>query len=339
MARALRCGDNSLFRRNERRSRTCRTRLSMSSIVTFEDVLSAHERIEPYIHRTPILSSSHISALVGTSVVFKCENLQKVGAFKARGALNSVLSLSDSAAAKGVVTHSSGNHGQAVAYACAVRGIGATVVMPQHAPGVKVAAVKGYGAKVIAVPHVEREAAVERLISERGLTEVHPFDDVSVIAGQGTAALEFTDDVTDLDVILTPIGGGGLLTGTTLVSRARATLAMGVEPELVDDAYRSLRDGVRHPATGNISIGDGLLTGIGSIAFEILREAETRILLVTDDEITSAMKLFASRMKLLVEPSGATVLAALIRHREVFSGLNVGAIISGGNVELSQLSS
>lgn len=308
----------------------------MTATVTIDDIVDAHRRISPHIHRTPVASSSYIDHRTGATVVFKCENLQKVGAFKARGALNAVLSLDDAAAARGVVTHSSGNHGQAVAYACAIRGIPATVVMPDHAPDVKVAAVRGYGATIVEVPHEDRTTTVDRLVAERGLTLVHPFDDVDVIAGQGTAALELTDDVEGLDIVLTPIGGGGLLSGSTVVAVARGIRAVGVEPELVDDAYQSLRDGVRHPATGNISIGDGLLTGIGEIPFEILRKAGTSILLVDDNELLAAMKIFATRMKLVVEPSGATVLAALIRYPEVFAGLAVGAIISGGNVELSQ---
>jgi threonine dehydratase len=202
---------------------------------------------------------------------------------------------------------------------------------------VKVAAVQGYGATVVPVPHPERASAVEELVAAHGLTEVHPFEDLNVIAGQGTAALELIDDVPNIDVILTPIGGGGLLSGSTVVATSRGIRTIGVEPERVDDAHRSLRDGVRQPATGNMSIGDGLLTGIGAFAFEILRSAETSILLVTDEEMREAMKLFATRMKIVVEPSGATVLAALLRHGDIFSGLRVGAIISGGNVELSQL--
>jgi threonine dehydratase len=308
----------------------------MTVPITIDDVLAARERIAPYIHRTPILTSSYADDASGASVWFKCENMQKVGAFKARGALNAVLSLSDQDAARGVVTHSSGNHGQAVAYACSILGIPATVVMPEHAPSVKVAAVEGYGASVVHVPHPERASTVEQLVADHGLTEVHPFEDLNVIAGQGTAALELIDAVPDIDVILTPIGGGGLLSGSTVVATSRGITAIGVEPELVDDAYRSLRDGVRRPATGNMSIGDGLLTGIGAFAFEILRSTETSILLVTDEEMCDAMKLFATRMKIVVEPSGATVLAALLRHEDVFSGLRVGAIISGGNVELSR---
>lgn len=307
--------------------------------VTLSDVEAAHLRIDPYVHRTPVMTSRFIDESVGASVFFKCENLQKVGAFKARGALNAVLSLAEDDARRGVVTHSSGNHGQAVAYACSVRKIAATVVMPEHAPGIKVAAVKRYGATVVQVPHEQRASAVDQLVAEQNLVEVHPFDDVRVIAGQGTAALELLDSVSGLDAVVTPIGGGGLLSGSTIVAGSFGIGTIGAEPELVDDAYRSLRDGKRHPATGKMSIGDGLLTGIGENPFEILRRAETQILLVSEDEIRRAMRLFATRMKLVVEPSGATVLAALLRHSEVFEGRRVGVIISGGNVELSDLAS
>jgi threonine dehydratase/serine racemase len=311
----------------------------MSTRPTIEDVEVAHRRISPHVHKTPVLTSRFFDEESRATVFFKCENLQKVGAFKARGALNAVLSLTDEEADRGVVTHSSGNHGQAVAYACGIRGISAIVVMPEHAPSIKVDAVRGYGADVVTVPHGQREMAVESLVTDRELTEIHPFDDPDVIAGQGTAALELTSQVAGLDLIVTPIGGGGLLSGSTIVAESRGLATVGVEPESVDDAFRSLRDGIRHPATGSISLGDGLLTGIGEIPFAILTEAGTDILLVSDGEMRSAMRQFALRMKLIVEPSGATVLAALLRYHELFAGKKVGAIISGGNVDLSLLSS
>jgi threonine dehydratase len=302
------------------------------------DIEQARVRISPYVHHTPVMTSSTIDSMVGSSVFFKPENLQRVGAFKARGATNAVLSLTDEQAQHGVVTHSSGNHGQAVAYACGIRGIPATIVMPDHAPSIKIDAVRGYGAEVVLVPHVDRETAVEKLVASSGMTVVHPFNDPMVIAGQGTAAAELTSDVPGLDILLTPIGGGGLLSGTTIVAQAHGLTAIGAEPELVDDAYRSLRDGVRYDATGEISVGDGLLTGIGELAFEILSAAGVRILVVSDDEMLDAMRLFASRMKIVVEPSGATVLAALLRYQDVFAGTRVGVVISGGNVPLEVLS-
>jgi threonine dehydratase len=307
--------------------------------VTYEDVTDARRRISQYIHRTPVVTSSYVDGLFGGQAFFKCENFQKVGAFKVRGATNAVLSLGDAEASLGVVTHSSGNHGQAVAYACNIRGIPATVVMPEQATAVKIAAVRGYGAEVVLVPRSERESAVAELQSSLGLTLIHPFDNPRVIAGQGTAALELVEDVEDIDILLAPIGGGGLLAGTTTVAAGHQIRAVGTEPELVDDAFRSLRDGVRYGDTGELSVGDGLLTGIGVLPYEMLRKAGTEILLVSEEDILAAMRMFATRLKLVVEPSGATVLAALVRHRAYFEGKRVGAIISGGNVDMSQLSS
>ncbi len=309
----------------------------LSELPTIDDVTEARSRIAPYVHRTGMVTSRTIDAMTGATVFFKPENLQKVGAFKARGATNAVLALDDAEAERGVVTHSSGNHGQAIAFACAIRGIHATVVMPDQAAVNKIEAVKGYGATVVLVPRAERDEVVARLVSEQGLTIVHPFDDRMVIAGQGTAAAELLEDVDDLDVVIAPIGGGGLLSGTTIVAESHGIPAFGAEPELVDDAFRSLRDGVRYPTTGNVSVGDGLLTGIGALPFDILSRAGTEILVVSDDEMIQAMGIFASRMKLVVEPSGATVLAAMLRHKDVFEGKRVGAIISGGNVPLEVL--
>ena len=305
--------------------------------VTYADVTEAHRRVSPYIHRTPVLTSSYVDGVFGGQAFFKCENFQKVGAFKVRGATNAVLSLSAAEAARGVVAQSSGNHGQAVAYACNVRGIPATVVMPEQATAVKVAGVRGYGAEVVLVPRSELDSAVAGLRSSRGLTLIHPFEDPRVIAGQGTAALELVEDVEDVDILLAPIGGGGLLTGSTVVAGHHEITAVGTEPELVDDAFRSLRDGVRYGDTGELSVGDGLLTGIGVLPFEMLKEAGMAILLVSEEEILAAMRMFATRLKLVVEPSSATVLAALIRHGSRFEGKRVGAIISGGNVDLSRL--
>lgn len=275
-----------------------------------------------------------IDAMVGAEIFFKPENLQKCGAFKARGATNAVLSLTDVEAEAGVVTHSSGNHGQAVAYASSIRGIQSTIVMPDHAPSVKVDAVRGYGADVVKVPHADRDAAVEELIRERGMTLVHPFNDPNVIAGQGTAAAELVEDAPDLDILLAPIGGGGLLSGTAIVAESVGIDVVGAEPELVDDAYRSLRDGVLHPGTGELSVGDGLLTGMGPLPFTILSALDTEVVVVSDAEMLDAMRLFATRMKIVVEPSAATVLAAMLRYRDRFCGQRIGAIISGGNVSL-----
>ncbi|GMR01726.1 MAG: pyridoxal-phosphate dependent enzyme [Acidimicrobiia bacterium] len=301
---------------------------------TFVDVITAAERIAPHTHRTPVLTSRYLSEATGAEVYLKAENLQKVGAFKARGATNAVLSLSGEDAAKGVITHSSGNHGQAVAYACSIRDIPAVVVMPEHAPRVKVDAVRGYGGSVVFCPQPERAQTVARLTAEHGYTVVHPFDDPAVIAGQATATLEFVDEIPDIDLVLAPIGGGGLLSGASIVASEYDIDVVGAEPELVDDSFRSLRDNVRYPATGAISVGDGLLTGIGEIPFAILSAANRSIVTVTENEILEAMRTLAHRTKLVVEPSGATAVAALLGRAPLFAGKRVGVILSGGNVSL-----
>lgn len=306
----------------------------MSANPAYDDVLEAADRIAPYVHRTPVFTSAFVDSLVGASVFLKAENLQKVGAFKARGAINAVLLLTDEEVARGIATQSSGNHGQAVAYASAVRGIKATIIMPEHAPRIKVDAVLGYGAEIVFCPQAERDQALADFVEVSGACIVHPFDNGNVIAGQGTATLELVEQVQDLDAVITPIGGGGLLTGATIVAGHHGIVAYGAEPEAVDEAFRSLRDGVRYPATGVPSVGDGLLTGIGSIPFEVLSKADTTILTVSDDEILDAMRMLAERTKLVVEPSGATGPAAVVRYSELFKGLRVGVILSGGNVAL-----
>jgi threonine dehydratase len=304
---------------------------------TFNDIVNAAERIDPYVHRTPVFTSRYFNEVVQAEVFFKAENLQKVGAFKARGATNAVLSLSDADATRGIITHSSGNHGQAVAYAAGIRSIPAVVVMPDHAPRVKVEAVARYGAEIVFCKQAEREAMVETIRAASGAVVIHPFDNPDVIAGQGTATLEFVDQVDDLDTIVAPIGGGGLLSGASLVGDHRGIDVVGAEPEVVDDAYRSLRDGVRYGETGQLSVGDGLLTEIGELAFEILRSHSRHILTVTEAEILEMVGTVAMRMKLVIEPSAATAVAAVIRYRAEFTGTRVGVILSGGNVSLDIL--
>ncbi len=309
----------------------------MTTNPTYEDVLDAATRIAPHIHHTPVFTSAFLDATVGAEVFLKAENLQKVGAFKARGAVNAVLSLTADEAERGVATHSSGNHGQAVAYACAIRGIPATIIMPEHAPRIKVDAVRGYGADVLFCAQPQREQILADFVAKSGASVVHPFDNPRVIAGQGTATLELIEQVPGLDAVITPIGGGGLLTGATIVALQHGIKAFGAEPEEVDDSFRSLRDGVRYPATGRPSVGDGLLTGIGSIPFEMLSQAGTRVLTVSEDEILGAMRMLAERTKLVVEPSGATGVAAHLRYTETFTGARVGIVLSGGNVLLDLL--
>jgi threonine dehydratase len=306
-------------------------------VPTFDDVVDAAQRIDPYVHRTPVFTSHYFNQVVRAEVFFKAENLQKIGAFKARGATNAVLSLSDVDAMRGIVTHSSGNHGQAVAYAAGIRSIPAVVVMPDHAPRVKIDAVAGYGAEIMFCKQAERETMVEAIRAESGAVVIHPFDDPDVIAGQGTVTLEFVDQVRDLDTIVAPIGGGGLLSGASLVGDQCGIEVVGAEPEVVDDAFRSLRDGVRYGETGQLSVGDGLLTGIGELAFEILRSQSRRILTVSEAEILEMVGVVATRMKLVIEPSAATAVAAVIRYRSEFTDKRVGIIVSGGNVSLETL--
>ncbi|MFV2000173.1 MAG: threonine/serine dehydratase [Acidimicrobiia bacterium] len=303
----------------------------------YDDVLAAADRIRAHVHRTPVFTSAYFDDSTGSTVFFKAENLQKVGAFKARGATNAVLSLTEEEAGFGIVTHSSGNHGQAVAYAGRIRHVPVTVVMPHHAPAVKVEAVEGYGAEVVFCEQSARERTLSELQATSGATIVHPFDDAAVIAGQGTVALEFIDQVPGLDVIIAPIGGGGLLSGTSLVGEVEGVDVVGAEPETVDDSFRSLRDGVRYPATGHRSVGDGLLTGIGALPFAVLTAASRTVLTVSDEQMLAATRLIAIRMKLLIEPSAGAAIAALLRYSVQFRGQRIGVVLSGGNVRLASL--
>ena len=308
---------------------------------TIDDVVEAARRIEPHVHRTPVATSCAFDDELGARVYFKCENLQRVGAFKARGATNAVLALDAPVAARGVITHSSGNHGAALAYAASRRGIRCVVVMPQDAPRIKIDAVRGYGAEVVLCRRADRDAVCERLRGEREMSLIHPFEHPDVIAGQGTAALELLDQAGELDLVVAPVGGGGLIGGTTITIEARSpsTVIWGAEPERVDDAYRSLRTGKLQPGVADpCSWADGLLTGLGRPAFELLRSAGVRIVRVSEAEIVRAAWSICQRMKLVVEPSGATVLAALRSRAAEVRGLRVGAIFTGGNTDFSWLS-
>jgi threonine dehydratase len=308
--------------------------------VTVADVRSAAERIAPHVHRTPVLTSRRVDAELGFRAFFKAENLQRCGAFKARGATNAVLSLGDDGARRGVVTHSSGNHAAALAYAASVRGVACSVVMPRTAPKVKLEAVRGYGAEIVLCEPAERESTCTRVAAERGATIVHPFEDPRVIAGQGTAALELLEQVPDLDAVITPVGGGGLCSGTAITVGALRPSArvFGAEPLAVDDAARSLASGVRQPRVENPrTVCDGLLTALGEPNFAILRAHGVEILTIDEAEIASAARTFLQTMKTVVEPSGAVVLAALRAHRDRFAGQRVGAIVSGGNTDFHWL--
>jgi len=307
----------------------------------FEDVLAAAQRIRPYVHRTPVLTSSALNAMTGAALFFKCENFQKVGAFKARGACNAVFSLTGDAAQRGVATHSSGNHAAAIAYAAGLRGIPATVVMPDNAPPVKRAAVEGYGARVVTSGSrpLDREEMLESVLQETGATFVHPSNDFHVIAGQGTAALELLEDQPDLDIVMTPVGGGGLLSGTALAvaGQGKGARTLAAEPEVVDDAYRSFRDGRIYPPTNAKTVADGLCTFLGDVNFPIIREHVSDIITVSEAAIVRAMRTVWERMKILIEPSSAVPVAALFAYPEVFQGQRVGIVLSGGNVDLDHL--
>jgi threonine dehydratase len=305
---------------------------------TLDEVRAAARRIAPHVHRTPVATSATLDRELGARVFFKCENLQKVGAFKARGAVNAVLSLEEDAAAAGVITHSSGNHAAALAYAAGIRGIPCTVVMPEDAPEIKVEAVRGYGARIVFCRRDQRQAACDRLRDEQGSVLVHPFEYPPIIAGQGTAALELLEEVPDLDVVIAPVGGGGLLSGTAIGvkgMRPRAEV-LGAEPAAADDAYRSLRTGRLQPAPSSPrTVADGLMTGLGRINFAVLREHDVRVVTVTEEAILEACTFVLQRMKLVIEPSAATVVAAIRGITDELRGRRIGAILSGGNTDFA----
>ncbi len=309
--------------------------------VGIEDIHRAAERIRPFAHRTPILTSSTIDAMTGATVFFKCENLQRVGAFKFRGACNAVYSLDDAAAARGVATHSSGNHAQALALAARLRGIAACIVMPRDAPRVKVDAVRGYGARIVfsgSAPQ-DRETTLREVVSESGAEFIHPSDDLRVIAGQGTCALEIFQEIPDLDMIVAPVGGGGLLSGTALAARALSprTRVIAAEPAAADDAYRSFTTGTLHPSGSPRTIADGLRTSLGPNTFPIVRACVDGIVTVSEESIVRAMRLVWERMKVVIEPSAAVPLAALLDEGIEARGKRVAVIFSGGNVDLDAL--
>jgi len=302
----------------------------------------AHELITPYIHRTPILTSSFINELAEADLFFKCENFQKIGAFKARGGLNAVLSLPEEQLKNGVTTHSSGNHAQAIAFAAAKVGAKAYIVMPDNSASVKVKAVQGYGAEITFCPNTpeDRQNTVDDIISKTGAAFVHPFNNYQVIAGQATAAKELIEDAgVHFDAIIAPVGGGGLLSGTSLSAHyfSQGTEVFAGEPEGAADAILSLKSGKVEKAPYVKTIADGLLTPLGVKNLEIILQHVKNIFTVSDEEIVAAMKLMWERMKIVVEPSGAVVLAAILKNKEVFKEKNVGIIISGGNVDLGKL--
>jgi len=310
-------------------------------LLTLDEIRRAAGRIKTYAHRTPVLTCESLNERVRANVFLKCENFQKVGAFKFRGACNAVLSLSEEEAARGVCTHSSGNHAQALALAARLRGIPAYIVMPNNAPKVKINAVAGYGGQItFCEPTLEaRESTLERVRLDTRASVVHPYDDEHVIAGQGTAAAELLEDVPDLDVIMTPVGGGGLLSGTSIAATEtkKGIRVIGGEPELADDAYRSLKEGRLVPSVNPRTIADGLLTSLGNLTFPILRQRVEQIVTVSEQGIIDCMRFIWERMKIVIEPSAAVAVAVLWEEKIDLSGLRVGAILSGGNVDLEKL--
>ena len=309
--------------------------------VSLSQLREAHERIKSFIHRTPILTSESINAIAGCDIYFKCENFQKIGAFKARGGLNAVLSLSEQQRAKGVVTHSSGNHAQAMAMAAKASSIPAYIVMPNNAPEVKKKAVIGYGAEVTFCEPTQaaREAAANEIMEATGATYVSPYNDYKVIEGQGTAALELLEDQPDLEIILTPVGGGGLLAGTALAAHyinPKIEVIAG-EPEGAMDTYLSLQKGEIVPNKTTNTIADGLLVTVGDKNFAIIQKLVKEVLVVNDQEIIEAMRLIWERMKIIIEPSCAVPFAAVLKNKHLFAGKKVGIILSGGNVDLGKL--
>lgn len=310
-------------------------------MVTIQDVEAAARRIQGVVHRTPVLTCGAIDALAGARISFKCENFQKVGAFKMRGAANAVLALSTAEARRGVATHSSGNHAQALALAARLRGVPAHVVMPTTSPAVKRAAVAGYGARIIdCEPTLQaRELTLAEVVARTGAAFIHPYDDERVIAGQGTAALELLAEAPDLEIVLAPVGGGGLLAGTAVVCAAqpRPPTVLAGEPAGADDAARSLAAGAILPSLSPRTIADGLLTSLGTRTFPIIRQHVQAVLTVTDEQIVAAMRLIWERMKIVVEPSAAVPLAAVLANPATVAGRRVGIILSGGNVDLDRL--
>lgn len=309
--------------------------------ISGKSIREARERIDDMVHRTPVMQSEAISEMAGCNLVFKCENFQKVGAFKARGAANAVLKMPPEKRDKGVATHSSGNHAAALARAAMMANIPAYIVMPSNAPQVKRDAVEGYGGIVITCePNLKaREEGLEAVVNRHGATFIPPYDHFDVVEGQATCALELLESYRSLDFLITPVGGGGLLAGTALAAKffSPTTKIIGAEPEGANDAKMSFEAGHRIPVQSPNTIADGLLTSLGKLNFEIILRDVDKIITVTDQEIVSAMRLIYERMKIVIEPSSAVALAVVLQNKELFADQNVGIILSGGNVDLARL--
>lgn len=312
-----------------------------AQIPSFQNIKEAYRLIEPYIHKTPILSSEQINAIAGCKIFFKCENFQKVGAFKYRGATHAILQLSDSDRKKGVATHSSGNHAGALAKAAALQGVPAYIVMPENAPQVKVEAVKSYGGIItFCKPTLEaRETTLQKVQEETGATFIHPYDNYHVICGQGTACLEIAKQVSEPDFVLAPVGGGGLLSGTAITAKNvwEKTRVIAGEPENANDAYQSFKKGTFVPSNNPNTIADGLKTSLSDVTFSIIQKYVDDIITVNEAEIVAAMKLVFQYMKIIIEPSSAVPFAAILKSKERFANKKLALIVSGGNVDLSKL--
>jgi len=308
---------------------------------SLSDIQSAHSRIKNFIHCTPVLTSRQLNRMFDCELYFKCENFQKVGAFKFRGATNAVLTLTDNKKKNGVVTHSSGNHAAALALAAGMNGVRAFIVMPENAPSVKKDAVAGYGAIItFCRPTLQSREETCRAIMEReGATLIHPYDNFNVICGQGTASLELLEEKPDLDIIVAPVGGGGLMSGTSTCAKGinGNITVIGAEPLNANDAWKSFKTGILTPSVNPLTIADGLLTSLSELTFSIIKNNVDDILTASEESIISSMKLIWERMKIIIEPSSATVLAVIKENPGYFKGKKVGLIISGGNVDLTRL--
>lgn len=309
--------------------------------IDYAAILAAHERIRPHIHRTPVLASSRLDAASGASLFFKCENFQKVGAFKARGATNAVFALDEAAAQRGVATHSSGNHAAALSRAASLRGIAAHIVMPSNAPKVKVRAVEGYGGRIVFCEPNQRarEAACARVIAETGATLIHPFENEEVMAGQGTVGIELMEEVRDLDFVLCPVGGGGLLCGTAVAVKTMrpGTKVIATEPAGASDAAESFQQGKLVYQEKKNTIADGLLANLGAINFALVQRYVDDVVTVGEEAIVAAMRTIWETMKIVIEPSAAVSYAAVLEERADLRGKRVGIILTGGNVDLDAL--
>jgi threonine dehydratase len=308
---------------------------------TLADILAAHSRIKPFVHKTPVMKSQKLNELFNCELLFKCENFQKVGAFKFRGATNAVLSLSFEEKRKGVVTHSSGNHAAALALAARINGIKANIVMPENAPVVKKNAVAGYGAEITyCKPTLQaREETTFAIMEKTGATLIHPYDNFNVICGQGTAALELLDESHDIEIVIAPIGGGGLMSGTSTCVKGMNSniLVIGAEPLNANDAFISFNTGILTPSVNPLTCADGLLTSLSELTFSVIRNNVDQILTAKEDTIIECMLLVWERMKIIIEPSSATVLAVVKENPDLFKGRKIGLIISGGNVDFRKL--